>query len=95
MSKFRYRLWGTDVCSDREIDITSDFIKKQLVMPKAMIDRVGTIITTEFTIYGGKVKAWPQMGGEEDFNEYCIEKGEPHREFYETHFFYSEEEIEE
>jgi len=77
---YTYEIWGTNVISDVQLDLTNKNIKRKLLEAKMMIDRSG-VETNLFIISNGKIVAVPK--DKLIYQKYLIEKGEEIKDFHE------------
>jgi hypothetical protein len=54
---YEYKLWGAQLFSDQELDLSNAQIKRQLVEAKMQIDKNNTV-TTRFVIHSGELTAY-------------------------------------
>jgi hypothetical protein len=69
---YSYKIWGADIVSDVEIDISDSNVKMKLIEGKAAVDRTGNI-TVLFEIKNGVLNVFPD--DVKSFNDYIVDEG--------------------
>lgn len=55
---YSYLIWGADIVSDIELDLSDDKIKRKLIEAKVQVD-MHNLVTGSFVINSGKLRAYP------------------------------------